>query len=127
MKTKEIIMESYSAYILDDNSRKKLVERFPPKYSKFIGHHITIQFGGKPELPPDASIKVVGYVDSGDGLEALVVSVDGSSKRADGSIYHITWSLEPDIYKPVDSNKLLARKRYTLIKGIPVNTIAKIL
>lgn len=127
MKIGDIIMESYSAYVLDDNSRNTLVERFPPKYSKFIGHHITVQFGGRPELPPDAEIKIVGYVDSGDGLEALVASVDGEIKRQDGSVYHITWSLEPDIYKPVDSNKLLARKRYILVKSIPIITKSAIL
>jgi len=58
-------------------------------------------------------IKVVGYVDDGEGLEALVVSVNGSTERPDGKIYHITWSLNEG-RKPVESNDLLAKKVYTL-------------
>ena len=47
MKLTQLITEGnmYTAYVLTDAAREKLVEKFPPKYEKFIGHHITIQFG----------------------------------------------------------------------------------
>lgn len=122
-------MEAYTAYVLDDTSRELLVKRFPPKYPDFIGHHVTVQFGVPADAtpPPNATLKVVGHKDSGDGLEALVVTVNGSTARPDGSVYHITWSLDRSKYKPVDSNKLLSGGRYTLIKSIPIQAVPRTL
>ena len=121
----------YTAYVLTEESRNKLKEKFPPKYSKFIGHHITYEFGvdSDADLPSNAEIKVIGYKDSGDGLEVLVVSVDGTSRRKDGNTYHITWSLEPEKYKPVDSNKLLStgKGRWKLILPIKIEAIPELL
>jgi len=99
----------YTAYILSDQSRSELEKKFPPKYETFIGHHITVDFGVKAgtAAPEPAELKVLGSKDSGDGLQALVVSVNGNSKRPDGSMYHITWSLDPEKYSPKDSNELL--------------------
>jgi len=75
-----------------------------------------VQFGNvtAEDIPDGKSIKVVGYVNSGDGLEALVVSVDGETTRPDGSVYHITWSLTNG-YKPVDSNKVIAERGYDVL------------
>jgi hypothetical protein len=129
MKIKDILMENYTAYVLDDASRNTLSQKFPPKYPKFVGHHVTIQFGvpKDTEVPAPAQIKVIGYTDSGDGLEALVVSVDGQTERPDGKRYHITWSLDPAKYSPVDSNMLLANNKFTLVRAIPINTNPELL
>lgn len=123
-------MEGYTAYVLDNDTRDALLQRFPPKYPSVVAHHITVQFGVNPttaEVPPEADVKVVGYVDSGDGLEALVVSINGSTTRADNKTYHITWSLIPEKYKPVNSNDLLQKKRYTLVRAIPIEASPQIL
>lgn len=120
----------YTAYVLTDESRSQLEEKFPPKYSKFIGHHVTIDFGvpADAEIPEQAELKVLGFKDSGDGLEALVVSVNGSTKRSDDSVYHITWSLDPEKYSPKDSNELLKRSyKYTLSMPVLINTTPEIL
>jgi len=90
---------------------------FPPKYDDFIGHHVTVQFGvpktaEKPDVPE--RIRVLGYVEDREGLEALIVCVNGSTKRDDGKTYHITWSLDRDKFSPKDSNDLIERKEYTL-------------
>lgn len=125
MKIKEVLLEMYTAYVLDDATRSKLAQRFPPRYSKFIGHHVTVQFGvpANAEAPDQADIRVIGHADSGDGLEALVVMVNGQKYREDGSMYHITWSLDPESgYKPVDSNELLRSKVYTIVRHIPITT-----
>ena len=101
----------YTAYVLSEKSRNELKKRFPPKFQDFIGHHITEKFGVPSDTkPPEAKdAKVVGYVND-DSLEALVVSLDGTTKRSDGSTYHITWSLDKGKgRKPVDSNKLLKK------------------
>jgi hypothetical protein len=130
MKIQEVLLEMYTAYVLDDQSRQQLAQRFPPKYDNFIGHHITVEFGvptGVP-IPDDASVAVVGYADSRDGLEALVVSVNGQKRRPDGKLYHITWSIDSQSeYKPVDSNRLLSNNRYTLVRPIEIATVPKLL
>lgn len=119
-------MEAYTAFVLSDESRSLLLKKFPPKYPDVIAHHVTVQFGVIPKTsPPPApeSIKVVGYKDSGDGLEALVVAVNGTRERPDGSTYHITWSLDRSKYKPVDSNKLLSKGTFTIIKPIEIQVV----
>ena len=99
----------YTGYELTNESRNKLRQMFPPKYPEFLGHHITEKFGVKnPNDTPDmpGEVKVVGYLDEGNGLEGLLVSIDGNTRRPDGSAYHITWSLDRSKgYKPVDTNK----------------------
>ncbi len=113
----------YTAYVLTEETRDRLTEKFPPTYSKFIGHHVTIDFGvpEDTEIPESADIQVPGKKDSGDGLEALVVAVNGETQRQDGSIYHITWSLEPDKYSPKDSNVLLKNAFFKYKMGMPIS------
>lgn len=112
----------YVGYELTEHTKKKLMEIFPPKYSRIFGHHITTKFGtsNKEDIPGyTEEVQVIAYSDSGDGLEALVVSVDGDSRKEDGNFFHITWSLDPQKYKPVDSNKLVSTKRQK-ITPIPI-------
>jgi hypothetical protein len=101
----------YIGLVLTASSRQSLKNMFPPKYDDFIGHHVTLEFG----VPPNTSVsndvvevQVVGHADDKTGIEALVVSVNGTTDRPDGGTYHITWSLDRSKgYKPVSSNKLL--------------------
>lgn len=112
MKLNQVLFEGFLAYQVPHDAREHLATMFPPKYPEFVGHHITQAFGvsNPGELAvPSANIKVIGYVEE-DGLEALVVEVNGSKRRPDGKIYHITWSLDRSKgKKPVMSNDLIAR------------------
>jgi predicted HD phosphohydrolase len=68
----------YLAYELSEASRRDLLSRFPPKYSEVKADHITVKFPATPEdavPPPPDSVRVVGYADSGDGLEARTTSL----------------------------------------------------
>jgi len=127
MKYNELMEKAkkgYVGYLLADAERDRLLSEFPPKYAKTIAHHVTTKFGVTEEETPEAvdSYAVVGYADTGDGLEALVISIDRETNRPDGSIYHITWSLDPDKYKPKDSNELV-KKRYENIGPIVIDLI----
>ena len=115
-------MKGISAYILDSMARKVLASKFPPKFAKFIGHHVTHQFGAsdKDPLPPGSQFQVVGYATAEDGLEALVIAIDGNVKRPDGSTYHITWSIDPSQYKPKDSNAVIKENGYTEVDPIEI-------
>lgn len=100
----------YQAFELSSESRSRLAAVFPPKFSDFIGHHITYRRGAKSDQPlPEANtFTVVGYACNEEGIEALVVEVDGTTVRKDGGTYHITWSLDREAgFKPVKSNDLL--------------------
>ena len=81
---------------LPDVERELLLRRFPPKYENVIANHITLRSGATPNTPlpakPETS-KVVGRADDAESLECLVVELNGTTDRPDGSTYHITWSL----------------------------------
>jgi hypothetical protein len=125
-----LLKESYVALVVNSQTRAMLQDKFPPKYKDFIGHHITIKFG----VPADTTLPsqqydttVVGYADDGKGIEALVVSVNGDTRRPDGRTYHITWSIDCSSgYKPVDSNKLI-KNGYKEVTPIQITTQLELL
>ncbi|MFL6743763.1 MAG: hypothetical protein ACJ8E3_07390 [Sphingomicrobium sp.] len=80
---------------LPQDERDALLERFPPKYENVVADHVTLRIGATPTtpLPRKAEARIVGKADDGDSLECLVVELDGTTDRPDGSTYHITWSL----------------------------------
>ena len=82
---------------LPRDEREALLERFPPRYDRVIADHVTLRVGATPEtpLPRKPEARIVGRAEDGDSLECLVVELDGSTDRPDGSTYHITWSLGP--------------------------------
>lgn len=118
-------MSGFSSFVFSDNlEREKLLKMFPPRFSDVFAHHVTIAFG-VPDLGdiPKANIAIVGYSTDGIGIEALVVSVNGTIYRDDGKIYHITWSLNKrDGYRPKDSNILIRDYGFEkLKKSININ------
>jgi hypothetical protein len=121
----------YSAYVLDETSREKLIKDYPPKYSSVVCHHITAEFGIKVDSPlPKEShnIKVIGYLDDGKGIELFLVSVDGTMDRPDGKVYHITHSLDRSLgYTPADSNKVIEKDNSVTKVDIAINATPKLL
>jgi hypothetical protein len=102
----------YTGWQLPEWERRRLAERFPPAYAvdPSVQHHATFQYGVNDDSPlPDAtSGLVVGHADDLKGVQALVVEIDGGVRRPDGSIYHITWSLDrASGRRPIDSNAVL--------------------
>lgn len=116
----------YTGYELPAAERAKLARVFAPKFSDFIGHHVTWKFGVQEdsELPPAGKIRVVGYA-SDASLECLVVEVDGSIRRPDRQTLHIMWSLDRNAgRKPIDSNQLL-KSGYQAIRPIDITAVPK--
>ena len=101
---------------LPREEREMLLERFPPKYENVVADHVTLRVGATPQtpLPPKPEASVVGRADDGDSLECLVVRLDGTTDRPDGSTYHITWSLGDD-RKARESNDVLRDRGWTKI------------
>jgi hypothetical protein len=103
--------------------RELLLRRFPPKYANVDADHVTLRVGANPDTPlPDPPEKsaVIGRADDGESLECLVVELDGTTERPDGSTYHITWSLGPG-RQARESNDLLRDRGWDYIEGpIPI-------
>lgn len=111
---------------LPEIERELLLRSFPPRYGKVIADHVTLRAGAGDGIPlprkPDKS-EVVGRADDGQGLECLVVQIDGSIERPDGSTYHITWSLGPG-RQARESNDLLRNQGFQpLHAAIPVRLL----
>jgi len=122
------LRESYLAYVVPDQARNDLAREFQPKYPEFVGHHIIQQFGvplNTQNPGNSAQITVIGHAEE-DGLEALVVTVNGAKRREDGRLYHITWSLDRSKgKKPVMSNDLVQRG-YTPVEPYTFNAPLKL-
>ena len=87
-------MESIVGWKLDPDQRAELLQQFPPAYLNVVADHVTL--GRAPDaapLPEPVEAEIVGRADDGAGVEAMVVRLDGSTDRPDGSTFHITWSL----------------------------------
>ena len=99
---------------LPQDERRQLLQRFSPKYDNVVADHVTLRTGATSDTPlprkPDALI--VGCADDGHGLECLVVALDGTTDRPDGSTYHITWSLGPG-REARESNDVLRDEGWT--------------
>jgi len=107
---------------LPRDERELLLQRFPPKYENVIADHVTLRVGATPQtpLPRKRQARVVGRADDGNSLECLVVDLDGTTDRPDGSTYHITWSLGPG-RKARESNDVLRDRGWQKISDpIPI-------
>ena len=93
---------------LPPDERERLLQRFAPKYEQVVADHVTLRPGATPDtpLPGNVEAQVIGRADDGESLECLVVELDGTTDRPDGSTYHITWSLGPE-RRAVESNDVL--------------------
>lgn len=101
---------SVIGWLLATEDREKLLKQFPPKFEKTVAHHVTLQTNAEREpIPPDVQAAIIGRTDDGEGVEAMVVTIDGSTDRHDGSTYHITWSLA-DGRRARESNDVLKER-----------------
>ena len=110
---------------LDRAERAALLARFEPRYGNVVADHVTLAASVATDTPlPDETVAVaVGLVDDGRGVEALVVAVEGTTRRPDGSTYHVTWSLGAG-RRAKESNDVLAKGPWQpLREPIPLTVI----
>ena len=96
---------------LDPEDRGRLLAHFRPLFPDVVADHVTLSVGtADAPLPTARAGEVVGEVDDGAGVQALVVRVGGTIDRPDGKSYHITWSLDRARgRRAVESNDVIAR------------------
>ncbi len=98
---------------LDPDERAALLRRFPPEYPDVIANHVTLDGDAAPDaaLPCETRGEIVGGINDGEGLQAMVVAIGGATDRPDGSTYHITWSLDGARgRRPIQSNEVIAQR-----------------
>jgi hypothetical protein len=104
----------YLGWALDPEDRERLLKDFPPAYDAVVADHVTLGLASEYELPDARTGEVVGWTDDGRGVQALVVRIEGQTRRPDGSTYHLTWSLGRG-RRAVESNDVIARQGWTSV------------
>jgi len=101
---------SVIGWLLADDDRERLLQEFSPKFEKTVAHHVTLKTDAENDpLPADVRAAIVGRTDDQQGVEAMVVAIEGTTDRPDGSTYHITWSLG-DGRRARESNDVLKER-----------------
>jgi hypothetical protein len=105
--------ETTIGWKVDREQRKELLQQFPPRYSNVVADHVTLRSKATEDavLPDEILGEIVGRADDGLGVEAMAVAIAGTTDRPDGSVYHITWSLEPG-RRAQESNDVLASREW---------------
>jgi hypothetical protein len=104
-------------WVLPASERERLLARFPPRYERPVADHVTLRSGVAEDAPPPAAAtaEIIGEADDGEGVQALVVEIDGSAARPGGGTYHITWSLGP-MRQARESNDVIAPRGWTPLR-----------
>jgi hypothetical protein len=98
---------------LDREQRSALLDRFEPHYDEPVADHVTLGVDARSKpLPGPVESAIIGRSDDGKGVQAMVVTIDGTTDRPDGSTYHITWSLAPG-RKAKESNDVIREKGWS--------------
>lgn len=116
----------YRGWELPDDERARLLALFPQRYELLVAHHVTLDvdvpFGHPPPYPVAA--EVIATVDDESGVQALIVALNGSTDRPDGSTFHITWSLAPG-RQPVESNTVIREFGWRPVEPTPIHLIPR--
>jgi hypothetical protein len=102
---------SATGWKLNEMERPGLLDRFPPLWPDVIADHITLRSGAGEDdpLPQEEQAEIVGDLSDGEGLQALIVAIGGVTRRPDGGVFHITWSLDRGRgRRAVQSNEVIA-------------------
>lgn len=109
---------------LEPASRETLLAALPPRYGEVVADHVTLRAHVEADTPPPppARCRIIGEADDGQGVQAMVVEIDGESDRPGGGTFHITWSLA-DGRRAVESNDVIAERGWSPIEPRDVDLI----
>jgi hypothetical protein len=118
--------DSVIGWKLDRDQRKELLQQFPPRYGNAVADHVTLRTRASAHaaLPEETHGEIIGRVDDGQGVEAMVVRIGDTTDRPDGSSYHITWSLAEG-RRAKESNDVLKSEQWQMFDlPMPVRLLA---
>jgi hypothetical protein len=107
---------------LDRDQRRDLLERFPPMFPNAVADHVTLAARAARDAPlPRESVgELIGIARDGSGVEAMVVTIGGTTDRPGGGTYHITWSLAEGRKAKESNDVIVARGWVEFDVPIPV-------
>ena len=116
-------------WTLDRGQRAELLVRFVPLWPDVIADHVTLESRTTAPLPDAVEAAIVGEARDINGLQVLVVAIDGTTDRPDGSSYHISWSLDRARgWRPVQSNDVIRRCGWTALdQPVPIKLTPAVL
>lgn len=120
----EFRRSNYSGYlvsrdaVLSDLARQGIA----PAFENVVCEHVTYRYPDPDPAPPFEEMRVVGHA-VGDGVQAVLIEVDGTSERGDGELYHITVSLAEG-HKPHESKLLVREGDVTPVEPFTVDAAA---
>lgn len=111
---------SAMGWIITEDDLQILKTTYPPRYAPLVAPHCTLKLGVSrgSRLPPSRKGVIFGRIDNLDGVEVLLLRIDGETIRPDGAIFHITWSLGPG-RRPKDSHEAI-RTTTPLLSETPI-------
>jgi len=99
---------------LDEGQRRALLAAIPPTWPDVVADHVTLSSDRSYSVPAECSAVLIGVVDDGFGVQALVASINGTMVRPDGKTFHVTWSLDRGRgRRAVESNDVIAELGWT--------------
>jgi hypothetical protein len=109
-------------WMLEVGQRTALLAAIPPTWPDVVADHVTLSSDRSLAVPGHASACLVGVVDDGLGVQAVIVSINDSTVRPDGKTFHVTWSLDRARgRRAVESNDVIAGLGWTqFVVPIPV-------
>ncbi|HEY0116164.1 MAG TPA: hypothetical protein VGB54_10615 [Allosphingosinicella sp.] len=107
-------------WLVDEEQRVELLQQFTPRYPNVVAHHVTLESRSDAPLPSPAIGEIVGVADDDAGVQALIVSIEGTSDRPGGGTYHITWSLGEGRAAKESNDVIAARGWIPLDLPVPV-------
>ena len=102
----------YVAFVLDEKSRQKLLNRYQPKHPRLFAHHVTLEFG-VPDEAADSVVarfsdithfEVLGYAHDEHTDCVVVTTANRMRRQMNGKPLHVTISVAEDS-KPVQAGK----------------------
>lgn len=111
----------YCGWKLSEASHAEVLEKFPPSFPDVYAHHITLSpnWGF---VPRPVKVSVVG-VASGEGVEALLVTVDGAVLKKDGTLFHVTLSVNKAAGMRPHHSKGLSLGAYREVEPVELEVI----
>jgi hypothetical protein len=113
---------AFRGWTLSPADRTRLLAQFPPTYPNVVADHVTFAGPQGAVLPAIDTVRVVGRADDGNGVQALVVEINGTTARPDGSTYHMTWSLAEG-RKAQESNDVLRSRGWQQVEPTPISLV----
>lgn len=115
---------TFVGWRLPDDERRRLLTRFPPLYDTVVADHVTFTAPRGTTLPAVLHARIVGVANDGQGVQALVVEINDTTHRPDGSTYHMTWSLDSMLGRQAhESNDVIRERGWRPLQGPAVRLV----